>query len=62
VAPNGKIFFGAWNRYNYAEGRLMPFDVGGGVPTGPHGKQRTCAPSAAVSSRRMTDFRMVAAK
>ncbi len=29
VAPDGTILFGAWNRYNYAQGHLMHFDASG---------------------------------
>jgi outer membrane protein assembly factor BamB len=29
VAPDGSILFGAWNRYNYAQGHLMHFDASG---------------------------------
>jgi uncharacterized protein (TIGR03437 family) len=29
VAPDGTILFGAWNRYNYAQGHLMHFDANG---------------------------------
>ena len=29
VAPDGSVLFGAWNRYNYAQGHLMHFDAGG---------------------------------
>lgn len=29
VAPDGTIFFGAYSRYNYAQGHLMRFDAGG---------------------------------
>jgi len=29
VAPDGTILFGAWNRYNYAQGHLMHFDSSG---------------------------------
>ncbi|HLY20606.1 MAG TPA: hypothetical protein VKR61_25440 [Bryobacteraceae bacterium] len=29
VAPDGSVLFGAWNRYNYAQGHMMHFDAGG---------------------------------
>ena len=29
VAPDGTVLFGAWNRYNYAQGHLMHFDSSG---------------------------------
>lgn len=29
IAPDGTILFGAWNRYNYAQGHLMHFDASG---------------------------------
>jgi uncharacterized protein (TIGR03437 family) len=29
VAPDGTVLFGAWNRYNYAQGHLMHFDANG---------------------------------
>jgi len=29
VAPDGTIFFGAWNRYNYSQGHLMHFGTNG---------------------------------
>src|SRR5205085_5758322 len=29
IAPDGSVFFGAYTRYNYAQGHLMHFDAAG---------------------------------
>ena len=29
VAPDGSVLFGAWNRYNYAQGHMLHFDASG---------------------------------